>query len=196
MIVGDYTGDGVDDFAVHRTGAENHYFYQSGANVLSVAWGSGQADDVVVPGDFNGDGKYDFVFQRGNVFHIRINGTSETSTVTFGQEFDITVPADYDGDGITDIAVISDVGGSLQWSIRPSSAPLTTIVQVWGVSSSAHPDLAVPGDYDGDGKADFAVWRQSTGEFLVKSSGTGTTWTVVLGELDDFPVAAFSVGNQ
>ena len=40
----------------------------------------------------------------------------------------------------------------------------------------------MPGDYDGDGKTDYAVWRPSTGEwFLVNSStqiGAIHTWGV------------------
>ena len=48
----------------------------------------------------------------------------------------------------------------------------------WG--NPALGDRAVPGDYDGDGRADLAVYRQTTGAWLIRSSATGVpdvrTW--------------------
>jgi hypothetical protein len=39
----------------------------------------------------------------------------------------------------------------------------------WGVGG----DIAVPGDYDGDGKMDVVVFRPSTGAWFMRVSSTG-----------------------
>jgi len=55
-------------------------------------------------------------------------------------------------------------------------------------------NLGVPGDvrfssdYDGDGKADLAIWRPATATFWVYASTTGSTITKQLGASTDIPV--------
>ena len=42
-----------------------------------------------------------------------------------------------------------------------SNSSLTSLH--WGGGYAPYNDVPVPGDYDGDGKTDIAVWRPSTG---------------------------------
>jgi hypothetical protein len=50
----------------------------------------------------------------------------------------------------------------------------------------------VPGDYDGDGRSDFAVWRRATGVWFVIGSAEGSAFTREWGSADapylDIPV--------
>lgn len=60
------------------------------------------------------------------------------------------------------------------------------VLQLWGNSA----DIPVPGDYDGDGIKDIAVFRPSTGEwFIIPSThGVSSYWAAVWGQAGDVPV--------
>ncbi|HEX8247673.1 MAG TPA: VCBS repeat-containing protein [Pyrinomonadaceae bacterium] len=60
------------------------------------------------------------------------------------------------------------------------------VSQQWGNSS----DMAVPGDYDGDGKTDFCVFRASTGTWFVIKSSTGAEEYYYFGTAGDTALAA------
>lgn len=59
--------------------------------------------------------------------------------------------------------------------------------QLWGLPG----DIPQPGDYDGDGRVDMAVYRPSTGSWYVLLSSTNNTTfiTVRWGTSTDTPVA-------
>ena len=55
----------------------------------------------------------------------------------------------------------------------------------------AETDSPVQNDYDGDGKADVTVWRETDGTFYVqKSNGSGIS-SVPWGYTSDLPVNAY-----
>jgi hypothetical protein len=60
------------------------------------------------------------------------------------------------------------------------------MVYAWGDSG----DVPVPGDYDGDGRADIVVYRPSTAHwFVLKSSTRFSTWdTYQWGSAGDVPI--------
>jgi len=197
-VIGDYDGDGDDDVALYRTGAmsgqPSFWFWRTTANgtISSKQWG--QNGDFPVPGDFDGNGTFDFTIQRnaggGQARFWVMLSTGAISSFIFGTPTDVILPGDYDGDGTTDIAVVRGSGGQILWNIRGSTAGASA--QFWGTSAT---DFPAQGDYDGDGKTDVAVWRPSVNPgqsfFLVNSSGSGfigTAW----GQNGDYPVANYN----
>jgi predicted extracellular nuclease len=111
--------------------------------------------------------------------------------------------ADFDGDMKTDLSVVrpsgfflpprpDGIGGDtprgLDWFILNSQTNTST-VKNWGVYPT---DIAVPGDYDGDGKTDIAVLRisQSEGNWYILQSSTGTVRIEDCASPGDLPVPA------
>ncbi len=196
-VVGDYNGDGKTDFAVYRGGAasgdQSTWFFRTtpGGPINYQPWGSN--GDFPAPGDYDGDGKNDFVVQRNNgggqaAFWMK-QTTAGNDIVVFGTPSDLIVPGDYDGDGKTDIAVRRSIGGAINWFVRPSSTGVVSAAP-FALFGAPATDFPSQGDYDGDGKTDVAVWR-NTGEFWFLGSTSGAVG-VPFGSNGDYPVANFN----
>ena len=205
-VVDDYDGDGKADPAVYRAGANagnpSTWYYRGSlnnpsGNVTFVPWG--QNGDFPAPGDYDGDGKNDFVVQRNNgggqaaFWTLLATGATQPLKV-FGTPTDVIVPGDYDGDGKTDIAVYRGSGGQILWFVLPSSTGVVsgTPYAIFGVSAT---DFTVQGDYDGDGKTDVGIWRPSAtpgaSAFWVLGSTSGA-FSVPFGANGDYPVANYN----
>lgn len=115
---GDYNGDHKNDFCVQRNSGIN------GAAVIYEHDGTGGPDvagpttatfwgyptDVIVPGDYDGDGKTDIAVVRSNAgainWYIRNSSNGSFTAIPWGLNGpDSPTQGDYDGDGRTDVAV-------------------------------------------------------------------------------------------
>ena len=114
----------------------------------------------------------------------------------FGIAADYPVPGDYDGDGGFDVAVQRDTvpGGANVGSpavIYYNGSTQGIVGIQWGLDS----DLLAPGDYDGDGKTDIAIWRPSAtpgaSAFWVLGSTSGA-FSVPFAQNGDYPVANYN----
>ncbi|HLM61072.1 MAG TPA: FG-GAP-like repeat-containing protein, partial [Pyrinomonadaceae bacterium] len=146
--------------------------------------------------DFDGDRRSDISLFRpsnGN-WYILPSQTSAFYGFPFGQAGDQIAPADYDGDGKTDVAVFRDSipgAGNFAYFYILNSADNSFRAVQFGATG----DFPMAGDWDGDGKADLAVYRaassaggQSFFYYRPSSQPTVNFNTIPLGTAGDKPL--------
>ncbi|MEP6850330.1 MAG: FG-GAP-like repeat-containing protein [Acidobacteriota bacterium] len=152
--VGDFDGDGRADFCIQRTQpgspgtSQFALLHNDGIFFTSefITWGNDS--DFIIPGDYDGDGKTDFMVERptpqGYIYFL-LTRANTVQISGWGAANDQIAQGDYDGDGKTDIAV---------W--RPAQAPnsgvfyvltQTNAVQIagWGTCNGLLCDVPVAG---------------------------------------------------
>lgn len=130
--IGDMDGDGRADLAYVNTGILKLMNFD-GSNQRSVDISA--LNGLLVPADFDGDGKGDIAVWRnwdGMWLWLR-SSDGALQTTRFGSSGDIPVPADYDGDGKTDQAIWRPGTSQAYYWIKGSQAGLRIVP--WGVST-------------------------------------------------------------
>lgn len=87
----------------------------------------------------------------------------------------------FDVDSLTDLAVVRNTSGAWMWYLSSSLDGFQAVP--WGLVGN---DAFVPADYDGDGRADIAVWRQGT--FYVRLSSSQSLLAQPWGLATDLPL--------
>ncbi len=137
----------------------------------------------------SGNGAFSFTVQpNGGVARtgiITAGGKTLTINQAGGDSFGQKI-LDFDGDGKTDYAAIQNNGGGMTWHIWRSTAGY--MAMNFGFFAG---DIPVPSDYDGDAKADIAVWRGGSpgqqGYFYYVKSSNGSIGINAWGSSGDDP---------
>jgi hypothetical protein len=174
--------------------------YQWDASDKSVSLGT--AGDIPVVGDWNNDGDKEIgVFRNGFWIldkngNFRWDGEPSDEVAGFGTAGDIPVVGDWNGNLQDKIGVyrngfwILDRNGNFQWDGTGDSNDLLAAFGTTG-------DVPVVRDWNGDGDQEIAVFRPSTGQWLIDQygnfqwDGTGSGLDVIasLGQTGDTAVS-------
>jgi hypothetical protein len=192
----DYDGDGRTDRAIVRRSGGQMYWWINGTTAGPYVLQFGLDSDFVAPGDYDGDGRFDLAIQRpgstptSQATFYMFNSTEGFRVVSWGWGSDYIAPGDYDGDGRTDLAVVREgatATSNLIWFILRSDGN-GFLVEAFGLTGD---DYIAQGDYNGDGKTEMAVWRQSLGLFYVLKLPERTLSGAYWGSPGDLPVASY-----
>jgi hypothetical protein len=170
----------ADQLSVFRPSTS--IFYSCSADeagsFTAIKWGL--PTDVIVPGDYDGDGISDSAVWRAEsgVWYILQSSDARAVFIKWGMTTihptgglpDVPVPADYDGDRRTDIAVWRPDTGD--WFVLFSSKNFDQAkagIFHWGKLG----DVPVQQDYDGDGRDDYAIFRPTGNLWYIFESSTG-----------------------
>ncbi|HEY0461576.1 MAG TPA: VCBS repeat-containing protein [Pyrinomonadaceae bacterium] len=149
-------------------------------------------------GDYDNDGKTDAVrvsegnsnpFARHKVFDELSLTVQKNVCAQPGQPQIV----DFDRSGGTDYSYWTPADG--KWAYLSNENPLGQSVSInWGLGSLG--DIPAPGDFDGDGKTDRAVYRNSTGAWWILRSSDGQPSAVQFGLPGDKPVVGDYDGDS
>ena len=175
----DADGNGRTDLhLVTHSGLNTYWCWRYIGGPLSqigyINFGASSGIEYLLGADFENNSTTEFTlyrtsssFPNQSVFTAVGNFPFQQAPIAFGLNTDDpTVIGDYTGDGKADAAVFrcnpnDAVGTQCYWIYRRSDIGLIYWIP-WGtVYAAGKADIAAPGDYDGDGKHDFAIRRPS-----------------------------------
>src|SRR4051794_1075210 len=192
-MVGDVDGDGLGDLIIWRasTGtwywltSSSGYSYQSGNG---IQWGNASLGDQPVLGDYEGDGKADLAVWRASTgtWYWLTSSSNYSYASAHGIQWgnqslgDKVITGDIDGDGLSDLILWRPTDGTWYWLTSSSGyAYAGAGAKQWGNNSLG--DVPMIGDFDGDNRADLAVWRASTGTWYWLTSSSGYSYASAIG---------------
>ncbi len=222
IISGDFNGDGMIDFATANSG--NGTISVLTGNGLgtftlatNVSTGSGTSPLSIISGDFNGDGKIDFATANsgnGTISVLTGNGLGTFTLATNVSTGAGTQPAsiisgDFNGDGMIDFAT-ANYGTSTISVLTGNGLGTFTLATSPSTGTGTAPRSIISGDFNGDGKTDFAsansqdstisvLTGNGLGTFALAtnvSTGTSTTpYSIISGDFNGDGKIDFATAN-
>jgi uncharacterized repeat protein (TIGR01451 family) len=175
-VVGDWDGDGDETPGVWRppTGTGAGHFYGTNAlatGVAQVDFALGLAGDIILAGDWNGDGKDTVGLYRPSDGTVRLwntmAGGAPDVAYGFGNPGDAAFAGDFDGNGTETIGLHRVSTGQVFLKNAHSEGP-GDITLVFGDPA----DKMLAGDWTGNGIDTVGLYRDSNGRFYMRNTNT------------------------
>lgn len=206
---GDFDGDGIGEVGVFYPPEAKWYvahpLYGKFFDSYNTAYYFGRKNIVnpkMVPGDYDGDGKFELGLydpEQSMWYISSLNGTILADGLAFGNPGYIPFPGDYDGDGKYDLIMVKRAGAypniNMEWRVRNLTNGFMFENSKNDSLSNFPQPLIVPRDYDGDRKLDRAYWSNSTGTWYIIKT-TGGTYSTSFGVAGYIPVPADIDGDN
>ena len=196
-ITGDFNGDGKTDYVMFA-GTTINTFLSNGDGTFTVllsrppnGWdfGTPASNWTPITGDFNGDGKTDFLMFAGTTIDTFLSNGDGTFTALlsrppnnwdFGTPVTATwrpITGDFNGDGRTDFAMFA--GTTIDTFLSNGDGTFTLLLSRppigWDFGTPASNWTPITGDFNGDGKTDFLMFAGTTIDtFLSNGDGSFT----------------------
>lgn len=123
-------------------------------------------------------------FLEKTFFELASPLTGKYTKVGFGEIGDFPIVGYFTEDNILDFGVIRPVpGGRAVWIIKDGVKGNTYNIPLGGAG-----DLPCPGDFDGDGRTDAAIYKPNEAKFTGYTSTNGSGFQYLVGKKGDIPV--------
>ena len=182
-LLGDFNGDGRTDVAIYDPTTSTFYFTVTSNPIYGGFYQLGNPSDHPIPliGDFNGDGKSDVAIYDPvtSTFLIAITGSTNTPGVSFYvQAFQLGNPSahpipligDFNGDGLSDVAIYDPTTSVFLFAVVQPFSDLPLYTSAYRFGNPANHPIPLVGDFNADGKTDFALYDPTTSTFFFENT--------------------------
>jgi hypothetical protein len=171
ILLADLNGDGKPDIATSNSDNTVTILLGSGTGTFTQASGSpfvgGNTPVKIATGDFNADGKPDLATanRNGNDVSVFLGNGAGQFTAAAGSPFSIggNVPtgvtvADFNGDGNVDLATSNESDHAVSVLLGDGAGAFTAAPgSPFSLGGGIFPESVLAGDWNGDGRPDFAT---------------------------------------